>query len=842
MATRRKEYEMLFKLTAAFGGNFQSTFNAATKNVTALQKTMQTLSTTVGKVESFTKQSQALETNKVKFAELQTKSATLQKELDELKEKENALNKQLEDGIISQEKHAAAMDKNNSAIERKNSAIDKNDKAIANNIEKITAQERKLDELSGELKDAGVNTDNLAEENEKLTKTFEDLAKAESNYSKATSDLDENNKKLSATRTELLKTTGLIAGAGAAMWAGAVQPAIEYESAFAGVKKTVNGTPEQLAALSEQFKQMSTTIPVNAVELAQLGEAAGQLGIKTENIADFTRVMADLGVATNLGGSEGASTLAQFANVAKMSQNEFGNLGSSIVALGNNFATTEADIAAMAMRIVGAGKQVGMSESDILGLSAALSSVGIEAEMGGSAISKVLTNMAAATIDSGGKLEELYKVAGLNPFTATAEDLQYWVDTTKSSMLTLADNTGMTKSEINTLISNASNLESFSKVAGMTSEQFKKAFADDAVGALQSFIGGLGNAEKSGDSAIAMLQEMGINEVRLRDSLLRAAGAGDLLTDAVNLSNEAWIENNALSKEAAQRYQTTESKIQIAKNTFAQLQMTIGDMLLPKITEFMGKLQEIIPMVSAWVTENKETIATVAKVAAGLLVGKVAFLGIKTVVLSVTGVYKTIKVAMAAYQVAQAAMAAGTTAFGAISSAATAAEAARGATIFGTSLAIVKNTAVMIASKAAMVAAAVATKVVTAAQWLFNAAMSANPIGIVIMAVAALVAGIILLVKNWDKVKEVAMKVGEGIKQIWGNISDWFKKIWGNIVGFFSEAWEKIKAPFIAAAQWFNNTVIQPIIRIFAPIVEKIGEIFSTLWQIAVAIFSFAAQ
>lgn len=61
--------------------------------------------------------------------------------------------------------------------------------------------------------------------------------------------------------------------------------------------------------------------------------------------------------------------------------------------MGNNFATTESEIVDMALRLAGAGHQVGMSEGQILGLATALSSVGIEAEMGGSAMSKALVKM-----------------------------------------------------------------------------------------------------------------------------------------------------------------------------------------------------------------------------------------------------------------------------------------------------------------------------------------------------------------------------------------------------------------------------------------------------------------
>ena len=166
------------------------------------------------------------------------------------------------------------------------------------------------------------------------------------------------------------------------MGTAAVNAQVKWESAFAGVKKTVDGTTEQMAALEKGIKDMSLALPSSAEEIAAVAESAGQLGIQTDNILGFTRTIIDLGNATNLVGEEGASQLAKFTNITQMSQKDFNRLGSTIVALGNNMATTEADIVSMAMRLAGAGKQVGMTEADIMSFSAALSSVGIEAEAG----------------------------------------------------------------------------------------------------------------------------------------------------------------------------------------------------------------------------------------------------------------------------------------------------------------------------------------------------------------------------------------------------------------------------------------------------------------------------
>lgn len=336
---------------------------------------------------------------------------------------------------------------------------------------------------------------------------------------------------------------------------------MKYESAFAGVKKTVSATDDEFQAISDGLREMSTEIPTSAADLADLAASAGQLGIQTENILGFTKVVAQMGEATNLVGEEGASQLARFANITNMSQESFDRLGSTLVALGNNFPTTESEIMTMGLRLAAAGEQVGMTESEILGLSAALSSVGIEAEAGGTAVSKVLVNMSAsaATFDN---LQNILTQTGMS-----LRDIVMLKDQDGKGYKALAASLNMTSKELTALVNNGTKLEDFGKIAGMSAAEFKTAFESDTTGALQSFIGGLAGAEAQGTTAIAMLQDMGLSEVRLRDALLRMTNSSENMTGAIMMSNEAWEDNSALQKEVENRYSTLESKLGMLKNT-----------------------------------------------------------------------------------------------------------------------------------------------------------------------------------------------------------------------------------------------------------------------------------
>ncbi|MEG0285047.1 MAG: phage tail tape measure protein [Vagococcus sp.] len=383
---------------------------------------------------------------------------------------------------------------------------------------------------------------------------------------------------------------------------------IDFEDSFAGVTKTVDGTPEQLQDISDGIREMALVIPQSTTELNQIAESAGQLGIAVPSILDFTDVMAKMSVATNLGGEEGAQALAKFANVTRMSQGDFDRLGSSIVELGNNMATTEADIMNMASRLAGAGAQIGLSEADIMGLAASLSSVGIEAEMGGSAISKIMVNQQVATKMGYDNMKKLEAQTGM-----TRRELELLANHDGLAFKDLAINLNMTTTEMKNVMKAGKNLEGFANIAGVSAQQFKQAFEEDAIGALQMFINGLGTAEEKGTSAIELLDEMGIREVRLRDSLLKAAGANELFADSIEMSNNAWDENIALNKEAETKFNTTASQIQLLKNDVIELGIGFGEILLPEIRKGVEWTSNLIKSYQGLDDRTKRLIVTVAK-------------------------------------------------------------------------------------------------------------------------------------------------------------------------------------------------------------------------------------
>lgn len=355
----------------------------------------------------------------------------------------------------------------------------------------------------------------------------------------------------------------------------AAESSIEFESAFTGVKKTVDGTPEQLAAISDEIKRMAAETGVSTTTIAAVAENAGQLGIATENIASFTRTMLDLGESTNLTADEAAVAIARLTNIMGSGEDATSRLGSSLVALGNNFATTESEILEMATRLASAGKLAGMSEAQILALATAMSSVGIEAEAGGTAMTQTLNAIDRAA-SSGG-------------------------DT----------------------------LETFARVAGMSAEEFTTAWRTDAAGALTAFIQGLSTLSAQGGSVTAILDELGLSGIRQSNMLRSLALASDMMTDALETSNSAWAENVALANEANAVYGNTEHRISAARESINNLGIAIGDAFGPQISGGADMVNDLAQALTDAAETAPGLVSALGSVTVGITGAAAAYVALK---------------------------------------------------------------------------------------------------------------------------------------------------------------------------------------------------------------------
>lgn len=405
--------------------------------------------------------------------------------------------------------------------------------------------------------------------------------------------------------------------------------AVKWESAFTGVKKTndemVDSNGKVIYSyddLEKGLRDLAKELPTSHEEIAKVAEAAGQLGIKTDKVVGFTKTMIDMGESTNMSADTAATSLARFANITQMSQDKFSNLGSAIVDLGNNLATTESEITEMGLRLAGAGKQIGMTEGDIVGFAAALSSVGIEAEAGGSAFSRLMVQMQLATETGVKAFEPLKQAVAIQG--VSWEKFVHAVNWGGKELTAVSKQMGVPASELKKLYKEASkasgSLEDFANVTGRTGEEFAELFKSNPSQAMIEFIQGLKDSEKHGISAIKVLDDMGITEVRLRDSLLRAANASDVFEGAVKRGNEAFNENTALAEEAGKRYGTTESQLKILRGQLNDVAITFGGPLVAALNSAISAAKPMIEalanMAEAFASADPKTQEFILKMAA----------------------------------------------------------------------------------------------------------------------------------------------------------------------------------------------------------------------------------
>ena len=348
----------------------------------------------------------------------------------------------------------------------------------------------------------------------------------------------------------------------AAATAASIKSFTDYETAFTGVRKTVDGTDAELQAVSDGIESMALRVPVASTELAGIAQMGGQLGVPTQNLLDFTEAYAALQVATNLQGEEGAATLARFMNVMGEDFSKVENVGSAIVDLGNHTATTEKEIANLAMRMGSSASIIGISTSDVLGYSAALSALGIQAEMGGSAMTRI------------------------------------W-------------------QEIDTSVSEGGDgLEIYAKKAQMSADDFAKAWKSNPTEAFNALLKGLSESE----DIIGDLGELGVGNIRDIQTLEKLAGRYDLVQASLQRANQAYREGTALQVEADRAYDTTASKLQMAKESIVQAARDIGGALAPVVVDIGSKVSQAAQAFASLDEGTQKNIATSALWTAGSIV------------------------------------------------------------------------------------------------------------------------------------------------------------------------------------------------------------------------------
>lgn len=299
------------------------------------------------------------------------------------------------------------------------------------------------------------------------------------------------------------------------------------------------------------------------------------------------------------------------------------------------------------------------------------------------------------------------------------------------------------------------------------------------------FISGLNDTERNGKSAIAILDDMGLNEVRLSNTILSLANGEEVLNGALELGQKAWEENNALTNEASKRYQTFESKLKTTQNKLKDVGITIGNIILPYIDKFIDKVEGLIKKFENLSPEMQENIVKFGAIAAAIgpvliVVGKLF-------------------------------------------------------TALGTIFHVGSQIAGLIAN-------------LTAGTGGISAALTAltGPVGIVIGVIAGLVA---IFVKLWNSSESFRNSIMEIGNQIVATFNEHIKPAFDDIVAIISMVWNEMLQPFISwlwdtfsplfAAVFVNaGNLISTIFKSIGEVVHGITGIFRGLIDFIQGVFT----
>ena len=364
-----------------------------------------------------------------------------------------------------------------------------------------------------------------------------------------------------------------IGGALVASFAVGAAAASKFEQQFADVKKTLDVKGEgkeverQFANIAKEIRNIAKFSPATVESLNQIAAIGGQLGIQANNIVKFTDTIQKLTVATNLGAEQAALSLARLQKITGLATNDLDNLASTLVKLGNNFATTESEIITAATQIAtataGTSNEFNNAAVDALAYATSLRAIGQPAQAGSTAIIRLI-----GVVDRAAK-------------------------------------------------SGGPNLSLLAKTAGMTEDSFRALESVDPNRAIALFLAGLGDLEKSGGDAIGVLEDLSLGQIRSRRALMALSRAQEdvggkstpLLIAALDMANQEFLENNALLTEAERKYETVISQIGMLTNTVQDAGIEFGSQFLPAVNNV---IQGLLSFVTA-TSDIGKTVTTLTK-------------------------------------------------------------------------------------------------------------------------------------------------------------------------------------------------------------------------------------
>jgi len=335
-----------------------------------------------------------------------------------------------------------------------------------------------------------------------------------------------------------------------------------FEEALVKVGKTANIEGADLKKFGNDIKNLN--IPVATNDLLKYAEAAGQLGITgNDNLLKFVDTMARLEKSSDLAGEESAKAIARVINVTGEGIGTVDRFGSVLVALGNTFAASESEILGHTTEVSRAIAVYDVGAAQAAAFGTSMASLGIRAESGGSVVGRTFNSMNTAIESGGEKLQQLMAITGL------------------------------------------------------TEQQLKTTFKDNAESVFQSFLTGLNKIDAAGGNMIATLENFGLKGEEINKTLPVMAKNSTLLARAMTIANKEVEDATALTKESNTAFQTMNAELELTKKTLTSVSSEIGERLSPAITGISSTMRE-------WLGDTDDissSIDTLSNVALAGLVG-----------------------------------------------------------------------------------------------------------------------------------------------------------------------------------------------------------------------------
>lgn len=585
-----------------------------------------------------------------------------------------------------------------------------------------------------------------------------ELRKARKNSKSAFSDIS----------TDAAKMALGVGAALAGMGALSIKTAMSFESSMAEIDKTVEfATSNGLANMRKELQALTTQIPQTFEELAAVTATGGQLGIAEKDLVHFTEVMAKMGVAFDLPAQQVADSMAKIANVFQIPIANIDRLADAINTLSNNTPATAAQLIDSLLRVGGVAKVYGLSEDATLGLTGALIAMGKPAEVASTAVNSLLTSF--STLDYA----------------------------TKSQLI------------------------GFEQL-GLNIEDFSKLVATDGKQAIITYLDAINDLEESkriGTNALIIGKEFGDDITMLAASVNVLENNWGMLGETVNSTKDYF---GSIDVEFKKISDTTANKMVLFKNNINGVVGSIGEAFIPALNELLLNMTPIAAKIGIWASANPELIQQITLIGGSLIATAV---GLKLAVDGFTAAKTTIDGLKLAYVALAGPMGLTIIALGALVAAGVlvyqhwetikqtisenkALFMVLGGVVGGVSAILLIHNAALIASSIAATAASVSTAVMTAATvtwsaistvaatatWAFGAAIAAvtSPIGILVVAVAGLIAIGVALYKNWDEINAWA-------NTKWAAITASIKSSLESAKQAVSNAWNNIKTNTAAA-------------------------------------------